>query len=178
LKFPASRLLLIAMFSLVAYMAWNLQKRIYENKGRLTVAQSQIFPGAIELVWNSSIEVPMAKRMQEAFEKWRDKTDHFIINLNSPGGSLREGRAVIGVINHMKQSHRVDTYVSPGHDCLSMCVPIFLQGQTRAAHHTSRWMFHAPRLVEQFTDKEINVPRSERRALADRFFRKYFDHWK
>ena len=144
LKFPASRILLIAMFSLAAYMAWDLQSRIYENKGRLTIARSRIVPGAIELVWNSSIKVPMARRMREAFEKWRDKTDRFVINLNSPGGSLREGGAVIDVINYMKQSHTVDTYVSPGHNCLSMCVPIFLQGQTRIAHPTSRWMFHAP----------------------------------
>ncbi|HFC05224.1 MAG TPA: hypothetical protein ENJ55_05920 [Rhizobiales bacterium] len=174
MKVFLNRLLLVAMFSLAGYLAWDYQQRLFENKGRLVVSQSTIVPGAIEFSWRSAVEIPMARRFYEAYNKWRDKTDQFVINLHSPGGSLREGREVIKVIEQMKKSHKVITYVGPRHSCLSMCVPIFLHGDERIASPSSKWMFHEPRSVDFFTEKKINEPEFERQKMIDQYVQRYF----
>ncbi len=169
-----SRVVLVSAFALAGYLAWDYQQRLFEDKGRLVVSQSSVVPGAIEFSWRSAVEVPMAKRFYEAFEKWRDKTGQIVINLHSPGGSLREGREVIAVIKYMKKTHRVFTYVAPRRSCLSMCVPIFLQGNDRIAAANSRWMFHEPSNVDFFTEEKIKVPEAERQAMINRYVERYF----
>ena len=174
MKMPLNRLALIVMFGLVGYMAWDYQHTLLANKGRLKISQSQIVPGAVEFSWGHEIEVPMEQRFIDGFNEWRDKTDHFVISLHSPGGALREGGKVIEIIKQMKKTHKVDTYVGPRRACLSMCVPIFLQGQNRIAHPSSRWMFHEPSSVDFFTDKKLREPEFERRAMVQRFVDRYF----
>lgn len=169
-----SRLLLLGMFSLAGYMAWDYQSKLFENKGRLTTYQSSLVPDAIELSWNSEVKVPMARRMSEAFSNWKSKTDKFVITLHSPGGSLLEGQNVIEVIEYMKKTHKVVTYVGARRSCLSMCVPIYLHGDVRIAAATSRWMFHEPKNVDFFTDKEIQQPDFERQRMINRFVERYF----
>ncbi len=169
-----NRLLLVGMFLLAGYMAWDYQGRLFENKGRLVVSPSSVVPGAVELSWKSAVDVPMAKRFYEAFEKWKDKTEQFVIKLHSSGGSLREGREVIAVIEHMKKTHRIITLVGARRSCLSMCVPIFLHGDERIAYGSSKWMFHEPRNLDFFTDKEIKVPEFERQRMIRKFVERYF----
>ena len=169
-----SRLGLVAAFSLAGYMAWDYHQQLFENKGRLVVSQSDVIPGAIEFSWRSEVKVPMARRFYDAFEKQRDKTDQIVINLHSPGGSLREGREVIEVIEFMKKTHKVYTYVGARKSCLSMCVPIYLHGDERIAAGNSRWMFHEPRSVDFFTDKKVAEPEFERKAMVNRFVDRYF----
>ncbi len=169
-----SRLVLVAAFSLAGYMAWDFQQQLFENKGRLVISQSKIVPGAIEFSWRSAVEVPMAKRFYEAFEKSRNKTDQIVINLHSPGGSLHEGAEVISVIKYMKKSHRVFTYVGARRSCLSMCVPIFLLGDERIAAANSRWMFHEPSNVDFVTEKKVKVPEFERQRMIRKYVERYF----
>ena len=169
-----NRLLLLVLFAIAGLMAWNFQQKLYANKGRLVVSQSDVVPGAVELLWSSEVKLPMAQRFYEAFDAWKDKTRHFVIRLNSPGGSLDEGRDVIDLIERMKKTHRVDTYVGPLENCLSMCVPIYLHGQRRLAHPTSRWMFHEPRSVDFFTDKAVKEPEFERKRMVKKYVQKYF----
>jgi len=174
MKMPLNRLALVMLFALASYMAWDYQDKLLADKGRLKISQSQIIPGAVEFSWSTEIKVPMEQRFIDGFNKWRDKTDHFIISLHSPGGALREGRKVIEVIKQMKKTHKVDTYVGPQRACLSMCPPIFLQGQNRIAHSSSVWMFHEPSSVDFFTDKKLREPEFERRAMVRRFVDRYF----
>lgn len=169
-----NRLLLLVLFAIAGLMAWNFQQKLYANKGRLVVSQSDVVPGAVEFLWSSEVDLPMARRFYEAFDEWKDKTRHFVIRLNSPGGSLDEGRDVIKVIERMKKTHRVDTYVGPLENCLSMCVPIYLHGQRRLAHPKSQWMFHEPRSVDFFTDKEVKEPEFERQRMVKKYVQKYF----
>lgn len=173
-KVPLNRLILLAAFALVGYMAWQHQQKLFADKGRLIISSSKIVNEAVEFSWNSAVELPMARRFSQGFEKWRDKTGKFVINLNSPGGSLHEGKRVIEVLDKMKRTHQVITYVGPGRNCLSMCVPIFLVGQQRIASRNSRWMFHEPSSVDFFTEEKIKVPESERQAIVDRFVERYF----
>ena len=56
---------------------------------------------------------------------------------------------------------------------MSMCVPIFLQGDNRIAAPDARFMFHEPK--RYFDDgSEAKGFSFEREALTRRFFNKYF----
>jgi len=169
-----NQIALVVMVAIAGYMAWQLQQSIYENKGRLVAELDPSSRDTVIFSWNSEIDVPMEQRFIEAFDKWQYKVARVVIDLHSPGGSLTEGRKVINVINRMKSTHRVDTRVGSHHSCLSMCVPIYLQGQTRYAAANSKWMFHEPRSYDVFTGEEVKGPTSEQRDLSERFFAKYF----
>ena len=166
-------MLLVLAVGVFGVLYWTFQSRVHEDKGRLSVTQLNDSLNTIVLSWHSQIEVPMLRRFEEAFATWRNRTGRFVIDLSSPGGALYEGRRVIEFIERMKRSHRVDTQVGPGESCLSMCVPIYLQGETRRAGASSKWMFHEPEFYDTVTDEKTEVRDSERRALAERFFEKY-----
>lgn len=153
---------------------WQHQSRVFEDKGRLKVSQLDDADRSVVLSWHSEIEVPMVRRLEEAFDKWHGKTGRFVIDLSSRGGALYEGRKVVEFIAYMKKSKRVDTVVGENQICLSMCVPIYLQGQTRLAAASSKWMFHEPQFYELFSDEKADVKQSEKQAVARRFFERYF----
>lgn len=165
-------LILLPLFiAIAAYLYWQQHQRIYADQGRLTIAQER---DAVVLYWQGDISVPMAKRFSETFEEWRDKTNRFVIDLNSPGGFLREGGNVIEIIDSLKRTHDVDTRVTAHKYCLSMCVPIFLQGENRIADKSSNWMFHQIVAEDFFTGEEVIVSNSEREYSSNKFFEKYF----
>ncbi len=168
------KLLLVAAVAIAAGLYWLQQSQVYENKGRLSARQLSDASNTVVLSWHSDIEVPMVRRFEEAFAEWRSKTARFVVDLNSRGGALLEGRKMIELIDRMNRSHTVDSNVGPGAGCLSMCVPIYLQGQTRMASASSRWMFHEPQYYELFSDEKADGNERERKALAGRFFEKYF----
>ncbi len=169
-----NQIALVIMVAIAGYMAWQLQQSIYENKGRLKAELDPYSRDTVVFSWNSDVDVPMERRFIEAFDEWRGKASRIIIDLHSPGGSLMEGRKVIAFIDRMKRTHRVDTRVGDYHSCLSMCVPIYLQGQTRYAAANSKWMFHEPRSYDFATGEEIKVPKGESDGLSRRFFERYF----
>ena len=165
-----NQIALVVMVAIAGYMAWTLQQSIYENKGRLGAELDPSARDTVVFSWNSEIDVPMLQRFIEAYDKWRYKANRIVIDLHSPGGSLTERRKVIAFINRMKQTHRVDTRVGSRHSCLSMCVPIYLQGQTRYAAANSQWMFHEPRSFDFVTGEEVRGPKSEQQQMSNRFF--------
>lgn len=166
-----SRLVLAALVAVAGILAWQHQNKLYENKGRLAIA---VRGQTAVLAWDSKVELPMARRISEAFETSKNEVKRFILVLNSPGGSLHEGGEVIKVLDQIKRSHEVHTLVGSRKVCLSMCVPIYLQGQRRLAAPDSRWMFHEPIHVDAHTGDEVNKPNFEREFFARRFFERYF----
>lgn len=171
MNLKANQIALIVLTVVAVFLYWQKYEDVYQDTGRLQVSQKG---DAVILSWASSIELPMERRFQEAYSQWADKTNKFIINLNSPGGALREGRLVIDVINQMKQTHMVETTVGEGANCLSMCVPIYLQGEQRSASRNSRWMFHEPSAYDYITDEKVEETDADRNAASDRFFERYF----
>ena len=166
-----NRLVLCALIAVAGVLAWQHQSKLFEDKGRLEV----VVQGKTALLaWNSQVELPMARRIEEAFEARKGEVQRFVLVLNSPGGSLHEGGEVIKVLDRIKRSHELQSFVGPGQSCLSMCVPIYLQGQQRLAAPDSRWMFHEPIYVEPHTGEEVKKPKFERDFFARRFFKKYF----
>lgn len=55
-----------------------------------------------------------------------------------------------------------------------MCVPVYLQGQSRRAAESARFMFHEVSFREQFAEKELDVPASAKQSATDRLFATYF----
>ena len=167
------QLLLPIFIAIAAYLIWQHQSRIFHDQGKLTVTQEGQY---VVLSWQGEIGVPMQRQIRQSIKEWKGTTDAFLFDLNSQGGSLREGSKVIELIDDLKATHVVNTRVGNRAICLSMCVPIFLQGKERLAAADSAWMFHEPIIVNFYTDEEADVPEFERRALAERFFNQYFDN--
>ena len=167
----ANQIALIVVSALAIFLYWQKYEDVYKDTGRLEIVEKE---NSVILSWTSTVELPMTRRFEEAYANWAGKTKKFIINLDSRGGSLREGSQVIELIKKMKTTHLVETTVGEQANCLSMCVPIYLTGQQRSASRNSVWMFHEPRAYDFITDEEADEPESERRAASDRFFRKYF----
>lgn len=164
---------LLVVCAAVVVLAIRAEDRVFQNNGRLSVSLQD--DDTVVLTWKSPVDAPMARRFEEAYNEWKHDARRFVIDLHSPGGSLREGEAVIRVIERMKQSHPVDTRVGRRRSCLSMCVPIFLQGDNRVAAANSRWMFHQPTARDVFTGEEVDEPAFERRYASRRFVRRYFE---
>jgi len=167
----ANQIALIVLTAVAVFLYWQKYQDVYKDTGRLQISQEG---DAVILSWSSSIELPMEHRFQEAYAEWADKTDKFIINLDSGGGALREGRLVIDVIDQMKKTHLVETNVGEGAYCLSMCVPIYLHGEKRSASKNSQWMFHEPAAYDLVTDEKVEENEYDKQAAATRYFEKYF----
>lgn len=167
----ANQLALIVLCGIAVVLYWQNYQKTFGDKGRLNVTKRD---NAVVLSWQTSIDVPMAKRFEEAYAQWREKTNKFIINLDSNGGSLREGRQVIELIERMKKTHLVQTTVGENASCLSMCVPIYLRGEERTAATTSRWMFHEPTAYHFVTGEKADRDDQDRRKAGERFFQNYF----
>lgn len=164
----------LIMFALTAMMITRTEQFIFQNEGRLVVKPDPADPNAVVFIWRSEVEVPMARRFEEGFDEWKDKSNRIIIDLNSPGGSIAEGEAVIREIERWKRTHIVDTRVRERRACYSMCVPIFLHGEVRAAAPNARFMFHEPTAYDYYTGEAVDEPAFERERTSQRFFNRYF----
>ncbi len=165
-----NRLVLIGLVVVAMLLGWRLYEQKHADTGQLDVYQAG---NSVVLAWSGQVELPMHTMLSRAFEAWRDKTQRFVLRLNSPGGSVREGGDVVELLQRIKRTHTLDTYVASRDICMSMCVPIFLQGRRRIAAADARFMFHEPK---RFYDdgSEAKGFSFERRALTQRFFSKYF----
>lgn len=110
--------------------------------GALRVDSPVNQPGLVFLHWNGSIAAPMRDRIQLAFDAFRSSRKRFVLVMNSGGGVVSEGEKVIALLQEIRRTHQLDTAVQRGGVCGSMCVPIYLQGQTRYGARTSSWLFH------------------------------------
>ena len=164
----------LIMFVLTAVLITRNEEFIFRDEGRLTAEVDPNDPGTVVFYWRSEVEVPMARRFEEAFAEWEYRADRIIIDLHSPGGAVREGEEVIRVVERMKRTHIVDTRVRNRRACYSMCVPIFLMGEERVAAPNARFMFHEPTAYDFFTGEPVREPEYEKRNAADRFFNRYF----
>lgn len=166
-------LLVLVLFGLAALLIQLNERKYTSDQGRLVVYE-EAGRDAVILRWSSPVQAPMARRFEEAYTQWKGKRSRFIIELDSPGGAVAEGKRVIQLMERIKSSHDLEMRVGRGADCLSMCVPIYLQGDERIAHPRARFMFHEPATYDSFTDERVKEANFERRFVADRFFDRYF----
>lgn len=165
-----NRLVLAGMAALAVIMGWQLYQKRNADNGQLSINMSG---DTLVLSWRGQIEIPMSSSMRRAFQQHKDQTTKVVLILNSQGGALREGSEVIDLLEQAKRTSQLTTIVPPQGICMSMCVPIFLHGQSRIAAADSRFMFHEPK---RFYDDgtEARGFSFEREALSRRFFEKYF----
>lgn len=165
-----NRLLLFGLIIVAVVMGWRLYQQKHADTGQLAAS---LRGKTLIVAWTGRVELPMHTLLARAFDKWRSRSERILLQLNSPGGSLREGGDVIELLQRIKHTHKLDTYVASAAICMSMCVPIFLQGDNRIAAPDARFMFHEPK--RYFDDgSEAKGFSFEREALTRRFFNKYF----
>ncbi|MEZ5892137.1 MAG: hypothetical protein R3C58_03195 [Parvularculaceae bacterium] len=164
----------IALFAVTALLLARNEELIFRDSPEVEVMRDPGDPDTIVFIWRSEIEAPMARRFAEAYGEWRNEGRRILIDMHSPGGSVKEGDDVIAVINEMKRTHAVDTRVRARHSCFSMCVPVFLQGERRIAGADAVFMFHEPSAVDMATGKRVTEPAFERERATRRFFERYF----
>ncbi len=112
------------------------------DRGTLTVTSPIGSPGTVILRWDGTIAMPMAQEIGNAIDAFKSSRRRFVLVLNSGGGSVAEGERVIALLQKIRASHQFDTAVERGARCGSMCVPIYLQGQSRFGARSSAWLFH------------------------------------
>lgn len=100
----------------------------------------------VVLAWSGPIERPMRDEVVAALDRLRDDRRRIVIALNSPGGSVVEGRETMAAIRDAAQTHEIDTLVEQGAACASMCVAIYLVGSHRMAGSSAHFMFHEAHL--------------------------------
>ncbi|KAB2851295.1 MAG: hypothetical protein F9K44_02045 [Hyphomicrobiaceae bacterium] len=124
---------------------------------------------SVVFLWDGNVQPGMAQEISQAFDQWKGRVNRVIFSINSLGGSVAEGDAVIRVFQDIKRTHRLDTHVGRGRQCGSMCVPLFMQGQERLGARTSSWLFHE---IANFDNRGQLVTLLPERT--DRFFNTYF----
>jgi ATP-dependent protease ClpP protease subunit len=136
----------------------------------------------IVLGWSGPVQEPMSERIAAAFDRYKADRRRLVLILNSPGGSIEQGRKVVAAIR--ARDRATDTLVQKAGVCASMCVPIFLAGTERMADPEAYFMFHQASLNisarenvkrQQFSDSETalfsQAVKSIETQVTDDFFR-------
>jgi hypothetical protein len=127
----------------------------------------------VVIKYDGPIAFPMADNLREIWDGIA-KTSRFrtvALRLNSPGGTQAEGEEVISILREIRQHAKLVTLVGEHDLCASMCIPLFIQGETRFASPASAWMFHGAalymsnipclsmtmRYVDYFKDRDVGT---------------------
>jgi ATP-dependent protease ClpP protease subunit len=162
----------LLFFGAAAMLATDIENFSLSRAPELKVREEA---EALVYVWRGEVTPGMAERFETAFAETRDKSRRIVIDLHSPGGMLSEGGRVVEVVERMKATHQIETRVGPRGKCYSMCVPIFLLGETRTAAPSAEFMFHEPSTFDAVTNEAVDLPAYEQRRVTDVFFRRFFD---
>jgi ATP-dependent protease ClpP protease subunit len=140
--------------------------------------------------WSGNVSEAMTRALENAYHGRQSDPRRIVISLNSNGGRIQDGIAVIEQIKQIKRTHTVDTVVDERSTCASMCVPIYLTGTARTAAPRARFMFHEPylppdqlrALQEQSRElrRQGKISESEFKSMftsfiTDRFFTDYLE---
>lgn len=99
-------------------------------------------PGAVLVRYKGPIDHPMAANLEEIGKQILGQYTALILDLDSDGGTVAHATLVVEVLRQLRAKIAVHTMVRHGRNCLSACIPVFMQGQRRQAGGASVWMFH------------------------------------
>lgn len=136
-------------------------------------------PDRIVLGWSGPVHEPMSENFAAALDRYKSDQRRLVLILNSPGGSIEEGRKVVAAIR--ARDRGIDTFIQKAGVCASMCVPIFLAGAERMADPEALFMFHETSLTSSAREtvkesvkenvrennKRQQIPASEEAAAAE-----------
>ncbi len=126
--------------------------------------------GRVVLAWSGPISEPMRDDIAAALGRFARDPRPLAIALNSPGGSISQGREVMAAIREAARGRPIDTLVENGSVCASMCVPIYLLGAERMADPGAHFMFHEVS-IDVAADRRAGQPR----AVVDPRYRKILE---
>jgi ATP-dependent protease ClpP protease subunit len=156
----------------VPFLAATQQAQALEaDRGALSVSLSTSRPGSVVMNWRGPIAAPMANQIRDAFESHKGKASRFVLRISSTGGLVPEGERVIEVLTQIRATHQLDTAVTQGDVCASMCVFIYLQGQKRFGALTSSWLFHEVSHMDAKTRQTTRLDRPAWERLVDKYMR-------
>lgn len=140
-------------------------------RGELKVSNSSTRTDTVLLTWHGPIMAPMANQIRDAFESRKWQAKRFAFRISSYGGSVAEGERVIEVLRQIKATHELETVVTQGDVCASMCVFIYVQGSKRYGALTSSWLFHEVSHMDPVTKQTTKLDRAAWERLVDKYFR-------
>ena len=143
--------------------------------GGLLVRSSDTTEDTLTVQWRGEIGPPFLRTFNAALNKHGEGKSRIVLVLDSPGGLAGYGARIIRRLDDLKKQVRIDTVVETGDSCMSMCVAIYLQGQTRYASPSARFMMHEVSTHDMLSDRRIRMPRAEREAATDQLYLKYFE---
>ena len=168
----ANRLVWGGMFIVILMLGYQFKDTIgFLSTGTLTVSESETDPDTIHLRWVGEVGPAMTGNLRDSIPEWRGRKRRVVLELSSPGGSVADGAAVVRMLRDLRRTHELETVVRAGENCLSMCVPIYLQGAKRVASPRSRWMFHEVRVRDAFDDDD---PGRRDGRSTDKLFENFF----
>jgi ATP-dependent protease ClpP protease subunit len=126
---------------------------------------------SVVMTWRGRVGAPMAQQVRHAFEAYKRHSKRIVLKLDSGGGSVKEGERVIGVLRQIKKTHELQTVVSRGKRCGSMCVFIYAQGQRRVGALSSLWLFHEVSHTNARTKTIVRLDRPAWERLVDEYLR-------
>ena len=153
-----------------ALTALGASARAMEQRAEFKVSMSSNRPDTMVMSWNGPIAAPMANQIRDAFESRRQQAKRVLFRISSHGGSVAEGERVIDVLRQIRTTHLLETTVTQGDVCASMCVFIYLQGQKRFGALTSSWLFHEVSHMDPVTKQPTKLDRAAWERLVDKYF--------
>ncbi len=137
--------------------------------GQLLAKRSPKNPQTVILRWHGPVRNGMSQAFIHAFQRYKSTSRRFLLELDSPGGSVAEGERVISELQRIRATHKLDTLVKAGGRCASMCSFIFAQGQRRYAAPASLWLFHEASTTDAVTHKTLSLNRKLWLTLIDKY---------
>jgi ATP-dependent protease ClpP protease subunit len=169
-KWRLARALGVAFTLAVSLAAQGATAGAMEQRTELKVSTPNHRPGTIVMSWNGPIAAPMANQIRDAFENRKQQGTRILLRVASYGGSVAEGERVIDVLRQIKSTHVLETTVTQGDVCASMCVFIYLQGQKRYGALTSSWLFHEVSHMDPVSKQPTRLDRPAWERLVDKYF--------
>jgi hypothetical protein len=129
--------------ALAAALALSAQAAAGADLAVLTAADNLTIPPDLMVVrLTGEITAGSAEGLSRAWSSRGAGIGRLLLDLDSIGGELAETEKIVGFIEGLRQSARVDTLVRHGARCASACVAVFAQGERRSAGGASAWVFH------------------------------------
>jgi len=161
----------LAMLTAAGVILYRGARSLERGARELTVSAEG---DAALLRWDGEVRAPMARLIGRAALASPSAT--IIVELNSPGGSIPEGRLVIDALDRIAASRQLVTRMRAGEFCLSMCVPIYLRGERRVAGASAMFMFHEPQPVNVVTGERVDTAPFDQERSSRRFVSRYLEN--
>jgi hypothetical protein len=126
------------------------------------------------LKWSGTVNEGMGPAIAAAFDAYKLRSKTVELVLQSCGGRTDYMAAVIGVLHHIKTTHKLTTVVERGAMCASACIPIFLASDRRMAALSSVWFFHRSWRHQLVGGVDGVITRKPGRSSLTRFLKQYY----